>query len=454
MRITMHANMHADSVLHLASVSLDIASAGWIATAALTLAWSASVMIRRRSTRALMARLLEGNQPSRDDQAFPLLEPLASTMLRRQRQLSDAHAQLAERLAELERVLRATPISVISLDHLQRIVSANPAAERLLGFDERTARGRLLQESVRQPGLNQAVSNAFAAGTSTSGELHLDLHTPLEVQISCEPLHTEGQPLGLVISLVDVTRMRRLESMRSEFAANVSHELRTPITNIRGYIETLLNVGITDPAQQRRFLDIIYRNTVRLSGIVEDLLTLAFLEEPEAKHTLTKETVSARDIVKQVIEDLGFAASARSSRIIVAVGPDVIVYCNRALVEQALMNLLANAIKYSKEGASITLRAAREDSMIRFSVEDTGPGIAAKHLLRIFERFYRVDTSRARTQGATGLGLAIVKHIAVIHGGSVNVTSQIGDGCCFSLLIPAAAQPNLASTISLENRSA
>ena len=118
------------------------------------------------------------------------------------------------------------------------------------------------------------------------------------------------------------------------------------------------------------------------------------------------------------------------------------------------MNLLANAIKYSKEGASITLRAAREDSMIRFSVEDTGPGIAAKHLLRIFERFYRVDTSRARAQGATGLGLAIVKHIAVIHGGSVNVTSQIGDGCCFSLLIPAAAQPNLASTISLENRSA
>ncbi len=438
--------MLAASALTLSALSLDATTAGWIVAGSLAAAWMLAALIRRRSTRALAKRLAPDSSLETHEQQYPLLEPLACAILRREREFHAREGLLSERLAELERVLHTTPIAVLSLDHLQRILSANPAAERLLAFDERSARGRLLQDSVRQPGLNRAVTQALARGGSTSVELHLELDTPLEVQLSCEPLHIDEKPAGIVLSLVDVTRIRRLESMRSEFAANVSHELRTPITNIKGYVETLLTAGITDPAQSRRFLEIIHRNTARLSGIVEDILTLAFLEEPEAKHALVKEAAHAADIVAQVIEDLSVAASARRAHIVASADPAIIVHCNRPLLEQALMNLLSNAIKYSKEGATITVVATVEGASVRIAVIDNGLGIAAKHLPRIFERFYRVDPSRARSQGATGLGLAIVKHIAVSHGGSVEVTSQIGEGSCFSVLVPyasdALSEPN------------
>jgi two-component system phosphate regulon sensor histidine kinase PhoR len=226
--------------------------------------------------------------------------------------------------------------------------------------------------------------------------------------------------------------------MRSEFAANVSHELRTPITNIKGYVETLLQVGVDNPAQMRRFLEIVHRNTVRLSGIVEDILTLAFLEEPEAKQSLARLPMPAGDIVRQVVEDLGSAANAKSIKVVTRLQTDTLVLANRSLAEQALANLVSNAVKYSGEGTQVTIEVADEGELVRLSVEDQGPGIAAKHLPRIFERFYRVDKARARTQGGTGLGLAIVKHIATIHGGRVDVTSQVSQGSRFSLFLPRA----------------
>jgi two-component system phosphate regulon sensor histidine kinase PhoR len=288
------------------------------------------------------------------------------------------------------------------------------------------------------------ISTALANHGRFDGELHLELDMPLEVQVCCESLHHEDHPAGLVISLVDVTRMRRLESMRSEFAANVSHELRTPITNIKGYVETLLQVGLEDPERMRRFLEIVHRNTVRLSGIVEDILTLAFLEEPEAKQSLARTPIRATEIVQQVVEDLGSAANAKSIRVQISpVGntrvSEILILANRSLAEQALANLLSNAIKYSAEGTEVGIEISTEGPLIRIAVADQGPGIAAKHLPRIFERFYRVDKARARTQGGTGLGLAIVKHIASIHGGQVEVTSKVSQGSRFSLLLPKAA---------------
>jgi two-component system phosphate regulon sensor histidine kinase PhoR len=230
--------------------------------------------------------------------------------------------------------------------------------------------------------------------------------------------------------------MRRLESMRSEFAANVSHELRTPITNIKGYVETLLQVGVEDPAQMRKFLEIVHRNTVRLSGIVEDILTLAFLEEPEAKQHLARLPSPAGEIVRQVVEDLGSAASARSIRVETSGAMDLTVLVNRSLAEQALANLVSNAIKYSPENTKVLVHVAGDEEFACIEVTDQGPGIAAKHLPRIFERFYRVDKARARTMGGTGLGLAIVKHIANIHGGRVEVSSQVSQGSTFRLFLP------------------
>ena len=322
-----------------------------------------------------------------------------------------------------------------------------PAAERLLNFDEQTARGRLLQEVVRQPALNHAIQRARAAEGQLHDELHLEFDPPLEMQVSCEPLQIDSQPPGLVISLVDVTRMRRLESMRSEFAANVSHELRTPITNIKGYVETLLQVDLEDAARRRKFLEIIHRNTVRLSGIVEDILTLAFLEEPGSRQTLEFSPASVREMVNEVVDALGSAAAMKSITITVKVPEALTIDANRSLLEQALANLVSNAIRYSGEGTAVRIECTEEGEQVRISVHDQGPGIASRHLPRLFERFYRVDQARARAQVGTGLGLSIVKHITTIHGGGVDVASQVGSGSSFSLLLPRAARDDAASDL-------
>lgn len=411
---------------------------GWGAAAAIAAAWAATSALQRASARRLESLLRDDSREPVEGTRLPLLDRVAAAAMRRVRIERERHQLLGDRMGEIERVLRATPIAVLSLDHLQRVVSMNPAAERLLGLDERTARGRLLQECVRLPGLNRAVSSALADGGRAEGELELGLDAPREVQFSCEPLHAEGAPPGLVVSLVDVTRMRRLESMRSEFAANVSHELRTPITNIKGYVETLLQVGVEDSAQVRRFLEIVHRNTVRLSGIVEDILALAYLEEPEARRTIARAPCDVSEIVAQVLEDLGTAANVRSIRCCADVSPGLAVLANRSLAEQAVANLVSNAIKYAPEGTAVAVRAASQGGMVRISVEDEGPGIAQRHLPRLFERFYRVDRARSRSQGGTGLGLSIVKHIATVHGGEVDVESRVGSGSRFSITLPAA----------------
>lgn len=412
---------------------------GWAVAGAMAALWAGTALLRRRSETRLARTLAEGDGWPRDGRGFPLLDALASVVLRRIRSEHERQARTEDRLRETERVLRATPIAVLALDHLQRIAGTNPAAERLLGFDERLARGRLLQEVVRQPALHRLVSRALSAGEPIQSEIQLDGEESLELQVSCEPLHGDAQPPGLVVSLVDVTRMRRLESMRSEFAANVSHELRTPITNIKGYIETLLQVEMDDSEQRRKFLEIVHRNTVRLSGIVEDILTLAFLEEPEARHTIERRALPASEVVREVVEALESAALARRIEISWRCADELLVEANKSLAEQALANLVSNAIRYSGEGSKVAIQVVQEAHMVRFDVRDQGPGIASKHLPRLFERFYRVDKARARTQGGTGLGLAIVKHIATIHGGSVDVASQVGSGSCFSLRLPRAA---------------
>ncbi|MEY3143540.1 MAG: hypothetical protein RLY21_2033, partial [Planctomycetota bacterium] len=426
---------------------------GWMVAGCVIAAWIATSLIRRRSARRLSRSLAEHAGDPRDGDRFPLLESLAGDVLRRMRHERERRDRVEDRLREIERVLRATPIAVLALDHMQRIVGSNPAAERLLNFNEQTARGRLLQEVVRQPALNRAIARAYAADGRLEDELHLEFDSPLEMQISCEPLQAESQPSGLVVSLVDVTRMRRLESMRSEFAANVSHELRTPITNIKGYVETLLQVDLDDAERRRKFLEIIHRNTVRLSGIVEDILTLAFLEEPGSRQTLEFTPTSVREMVNEVVDALGSAAAAKSITISVRVPEPLTIDANRSLLEQALANLVSNAIRYSGEGTSVRIECTEEPEQIRISVHDQGPGIASRHLPRLFERFYRVDQARARAQGGTGLGLSIVKHIATIHGGSVDVASQVGSGSSFSLLFPRSARGDAAGTAGTETIS-
>jgi two-component system phosphate regulon sensor histidine kinase PhoR len=368
----------------------------------------------------------------------------ANALRRAARTLGEREAEHIGRLRDLEAILQSTTAGFIAVDPQQRVLHLNPAASTLLGIATTEVRGRLLQEITRHAELNRFLAMALSLNKGLEGDCVLQTTPPRHVHAVSEPLRDfSGRPVGMLISLQDVTRMRRLESLRSDFVANVSHELRTPITSIKGYVETLLQVGSGDPAQVRKFLEIVHRNTVRLSTLVEDLLSLASLEQTELadRSELATGSVDPATIVQTVVELLGPVAEARRITVRTRVEPGLRVVVNRVLAEQALSNLVSNAIRYAGEGTDVDIDVHRTGGVIAFDVTDRGPGIASMHLDRIFERFYRVDKARSSARGGTGLGLAIVKHIAQVHGGSVDVQSEVGVGSTFRLLFPSPPIP-------------
>jgi two-component system phosphate regulon sensor histidine kinase PhoR len=241
---------------------------------------------------------------------------------------------------------------------------------------------------------------------------------------------------GAVAVLSDITRLRRLENVRREFVANVSHELRTPVTSILGFVETLRGGALDDPEKARRFLDIVARHSERLAAIIDDLLLLARLESGEA--VLERSSCAAIALLEGARQALQAKADERGVYIRVDADPALMLNVNPSLVQQAVANLVDNAVKYSPAQSEVVLTAGRaEDGRPVMRVTDHGAGIPAGHLPRLFERFYRVDKQRSREQGGTGLGLAIVKHIMQTHGGEVDVESRLGEGSTFTLIFPS-----------------
>jgi len=232
-------------------------------------------------------------------------------------------------------------------------------------------------------------------------------------------------------------QLERMETFRSDFVANVSHELRTPVTSIRGFVETLLDGARDNPEDLDRFLKIIARQSQRLSAIIEDLLTLSRLESEPVGQILQFDDCLLRELLNSVRELTQPHAEDKGIRLQLSCPQELKVRVDRALLIQALINLVENAIKYSPGGTRIRLGATAVRGRIRIDVSDEGPGIAPEHLPRLFERFYRVDKARSRELGGTGLGLAIVKHVAGAHEGSVSVTSEVGRGSTFCIEIPA-----------------
>ena len=374
-----------------------------------------------------------------DEELLPLAEAihrLASTWL-------DRVTRLESRLEETGGLLEALGSALITLDRQHRVRSLNAAAATLLGIDRQTAAGRLLHELVRSPQLHRLLSRSLSGGDARPEEFPLTVvDGEIVVQATCSRMADRGgERGGLLLLMTDVTRIRRLESLRSDFAANVSHELRTPITNIKGYADTLVEVGFDDPDQSRNFLEIVRRNADRLAAIIEDLLTLAQLEGPDARQRLAPAPCNAARLAGSVAESLGPAASARGISIDVAAVPSIEFVANGPLLEQALANLVSNAIKYAPDDSTVHLGARADDDLVVLSVRDEGPGIPPEHLERLFERFYRIDRARSRDRGGTGLGLSIVKHIAAVHDGRVEVDSEVGRGSEFRLILPREPRP-------------
>lgn len=364
--------------------------------------------------------------------------------------LDDEIRTLTRERNEREAILAGMVEGVVAVDTDERVLTLNGAAADLLGVDRAAAIGRSIQQVVRNPDLQRIVTQALDGEGPVERVVRLRVggaERVLRAEAALLRGEDDDHPAGAVVVLNDVTRLERLEAVRRDFVANVSHELKTPVTSIKGFAETLLEGAADDPATRERFLRIIASQSERLMAIVSDLLALSRLEADEAAQT-PLETGDLCEVVDGAVEICAIAAHAKGITLAVGCGDVAPALINAPLLEQAVVNLIDNAIKYSPEGSTVTVELAETDDEVAILVRDQGPGIAREHIPRLFERFYRVDSARSRDLGGTGLGLAIVKHVAQVHGGHVSVASEVGRGSTFRLSLPGrpAGGPTLTES--------
>jgi two-component system, OmpR family, phosphate regulon sensor histidine kinase PhoR len=338
---------------------------------------------------------------------------------------------------ELETVLSSMREGVVAIDTGEAIMSMNPLAAEMFECDRERAKNLSMQEVVRNLALQTFVTKALKAEDSLEDDIAFYRRAEIILNIKSSPIvDATGQRIGTLLVMTDVTRLRRLEHMRRDFVANVSHEIKTPLTAIKGYVETIYNREVDSPEDTHRFLGIVIKHVNRLESIVEDLLSLSRIERENFREALNLSAVRLGDIFQTVIQVCQNNAEAKRIDIQIKRGEDLRVTVDVTLLEQAILNLLDNAIKYSKKGSQVEIRAEKQDGLIAIHIRDYGGGIAKRNLSRLFERFYRVDKARSRQLGGTGLGLAIVKHIVQAHEGDIKVESKLGEGSTFSIYLP------------------
>ncbi len=440
-RILAVIGFAAGTILALAGVQVTLCVlACAVCFAAWALATRRIATIRAHRLYALLARIGDG------ELGASIPDSTDEPTLRLQRGIARAQRGYAQALAtaELERdelrlLVGAIQTGLLTLDIQLRITSASEVAEKMLSIASHEYRGRLLAEVIRQPDFLRFVEAALQSKVPMTGEVRLTGGTVESLVIAADPMRdNSGATTGLLLAIDDTTQLRRLENVRTDFAANVSHELRTPITNIKGYLETLMQIGSEDPSQVEHFLAVIHRNTNRLSTLVEDILLLAFLDQPRAGTALDFTDCSVLGILQDASQQLELVAAAKEMSIEIRGDASSRFVANAGLITQALVNLISNALKFSPPKSRVLVTAETDDSTICIQVCDQGPGIDPIHLPRLFERFYRVDRARSRELGGTGLGLSIVKHIAMVHGGSVDLTCPESGGTTVSMRIPRA----------------
>lgn len=336
--------------------------------------------------------------------------------------------------SRLEVIIESITEGILVTGRDGRVVLANGALGRLFGLQV-PVQGRPTAEVVRNAAIQDAISYSLqqCAGQTLEVEMPGSLVRHLDVHVA--PIRNGSECVGVVTVFYDITRLRQLERMRRDFVANVSHELRTPLTAIKGYAETLADGALEDREAAARFIAIISSHADRLNRLLDDLLDLSRLESDQVK--VEKIACNLHGLVEACKASV-VGAAQKSISVIIDIAVDVEVCCDPKFIEQALINLLDNAIKYTPDGGEVRV-STRRDSTRRDStrlwldVADTGIGIPSADIGRIFERFYRVDKGRSRAMGGTGLGLAIVRHVVEAHGEKVQVQSKLGEGTTFSL---------------------
>mgnify|MGYP006272119755 FL=1 len=386
----------------------------------------------RRGAEAFASGNLALRLPSPDTEE---LAQLSGALNRMASDLNDRIRVVEEQRNELGAILSSMREGVVGVNAEERIININSAAARMFLRSPREMVGRTVQEVIRNPQLHRFIQAALAGKAPQDaditfyheGECILHTHgTALQ--------NVAGRQIGILVVFHDVTRLRRLETMRREFAANVSHEIKTPLTAIKGFVETLQSGALEKPEEARRFLEIIGRHTERLATIIGDLMKLSEIEQ---RGQLPVHRARLQPVLGSAVEVCRPAAEEREIRIVLDCDAEMMADIHPAFLEQALVNLVHNAIKYGPDGGRVRVVADQAEGEIRIRVIDQGMGIPPQHLSRIFERFYRVDKSRSRKEGGTGLGLAIVKHIVQAQGGRVTAESVLGEGSVFSVFLPA-----------------
>ncbi len=362
---------------------------------------------------------------------------LAVALNRMAEQLKERIETILRQRNEQEALFAGMVESVLAVDLDRRILSMNRAAEEMFGISAGVARGRSLQEIVRNVDLHNFYEKVLRSGETLEEDLLLFTEGERNLQAHGTILRDAGKRRsGVLIVLNDVTRIRRLEKVRRDFFDNVSHELKTPITSIKGYVETLLNGESHNTEDVQRFLRIVSDQTDRLTTLIEDLLSLSRIEQGAERGGIHLHPDGLLGVIRGAVRNSEEKAASRGIGIQVDCDPALLARINPNLLEQALSNLIDNAVKYGDPNGTIRVECARAGAEIELRVVDRGIGIAAEHHERLFERFYRVDKARSRREGGTGLGLAIVKHIAEAHGGRVAVESVPGQGSVFSIFLP------------------
>ncbi len=399
--------------------------------------------LSRRISRPLEQMTIGAQRFSRGELDIPLAITGSEETSRLAEAMNQMAFELAERIereveqrGEIEAILGCMIEGIIAVDNDERVIRLNLAAAELFGVSCKRQSGRPIQELIRQSELQRFVKCALTKQEPLEEELVLFGPQQRHLHVQATPLTGKlDERIGVLIVLHDLTRLRQLESVRRDFVANVSHELKTPITAIRGAVETLIDAEVTDPVGSR-FLQIIFKQSERLNALVEDLLDLSRIEQGEIGGSWEMRTLPLLPVLESARTACESLLGERQIELKVFCAEQQLARINPPLLEQAIINLLTNAIKYSDVGGRVVVEAALLEEQVSIRVQDFGCGIAQEHLQRLFERFYRVDQARSRNLGGTGLGLAIVKHVAQAHRGEVRVTSTLGKGSSFTILLP------------------
>ena len=364
------------------------------------------------------------------------VDVLTSTLNRMSEELNDRIATITQQRDEQNALLSCMTEAVLAVDTEMRLLKINEAARELLKVSDIAPGKTPIAEVIRNADLLNIIEDALKGNEAVEREIVVPEREQHLLAHGTALTDSEHRHIGAVLVINDVTRLRRLAIMRRDFVANVSHELKTPITSIKGFSETLLD-EIKDPdSNEARFLGIICKQSERLQSIVEDLLALADIENCTEKKSIEFQTVPISRLLENAVSVCNTAATRRNMAFVVECDPALQASVNSQLFEQAITNLVGNSVKYGLDNTTVYISANSVEQNLSVSVQDEGPGIASKHLSRLFERFYRVDKSRSRKLGGTGLGLAIVKRIALAHGGHVHVKSVLGKGSTFTVVLP------------------